>query len=251
MFRFLACVSTLLYVSDALPTLTSVARPEPRAIRSSALPNTLSNIDGLIGGILNNGQDEAEDLTSAFYALLQELDQVVPTAAPTSVADLAALLNKVANANPENLIDSIATLVLNSLGPESLEGVFGEFSTGSNSESNVNPREPLAPIYPSVMTGDAPYNIDEATLRAAIYIPDSFTYGKKPPVILVPGTGLKGGLNFEPNLGKLLPNEDHADPLWLNVPGWQLENVPWNSVSAQLMILYRCHAITKILSRNL
>ena len=175
-------------------------------------------------------QDQTEDLTSSLSALLQQLDEIVPSPAPTSIEDVASILESIAGAEPTALVESVVTLVTNGLGPDSLEGVLQQYSTGSNSENNVNTREPPTAVYPALGDQDAPYSISEEVLRGAIHIPDTFTYGQKPPVILVPGTATKGGFAYEPNLAKLLPQEEYADPLWLNIPGWLLESVPWNSV---------------------
>jgi hypothetical protein len=77
---------------------------------------------------------------------------------------------------------------------------------------------------------DAPYSIAESQLRAAIQIPSTFTYGKKPPVILVPGTGSTGCFTFTGNFMKLLSGRSYADPVWLNIPDYQLDDVQDNSV---------------------
>lgn len=93
-------------------------------------------------------------------------------------------------------------------------------SDENNSFENVNTLSPRVPIYPSKASGDAPYTISEAQLRAAIKIPTSFQYGKsgKTPVILVHGTGQTGAVNFLTNVGKLLVASDFADIVWLNIP---------------------------------
>ena len=209
----------------ALPAVSSPTL-EDRA------PQLLGGLTDLVGGLLDRVQDQTEDLTSSVSALLQQLDEIVPSPAPTSIEDVISILQSAAGAEPTALVQSVMTRVTNGLGPDSLEGVLQQYSTGSNSENNVNTREPATPVYPQLDVLDAPYSISEEVLRGAIHIPDTFTYGQKPPVILVPGTATKGGFAYEPNLAKLLPQEDYADPLWLNIPGWLLESVPWNSVSS-------------------
>ncbi|KAB5535187.1 hypothetical protein GE09DRAFT_1250252 [Coniochaeta sp. 2T2.1] len=91
--------------------------------------------------------------------------------------------------------------------------------TSLGSTNNNKPRNPKTAIYPQKSESDAPYSIPEASLRSAIFIPSTFTYGQKPPLIFVPGTGVYGGELFAPNLLKLLSDSPHADPVWLNVPG--------------------------------
>ncbi|KAK7182305.1 hypothetical protein DPSP01_002392 [Paraphaeosphaeria sporulosa] len=238
-------IAALFSPINALPASSSYSAPAP----VSRAPGLLGLTDGLgkvVDGLLDRIHDETEELTTAVLALLQQLDEVVPTATPTSIEDVATILKGIAGAEPTTFIESVVSLAKNGLGPGSFEGVFKQYSAGSNSENNVNEREPSKKLYPSAGDNDAPYSIDEETLRAAIYIPDTFTYGEKPPVILVPGTATKGGLCYEANLAKLLTKEDYADPLWLNIPGWLLESAPWNSE----FVAYAINYIADITSQN-
>ncbi|KFY31732.1 hypothetical protein V493_00814 [Pseudogymnoascus sp. VKM F-4281 (FW-2241)] len=104
-------------------------------------------------------------------------------------------------------------------------------TTGVDSSSNKNTVNPAIPIYPRKASGDAPYSVDENTLRSAIYIPSTFQYGKtgKQPVLLVPGTTLPGGTSYSNAFGKLLAASSYADPVWLNIPGYSLGDVQVNS----------------------
>ncbi|OBT82604.1 hypothetical protein VE02_07977 [Pseudogymnoascus sp. 03VT05] len=97
-------------------------------------------------------------------------------------------------------------------------------TTGVNSANNKNTINPATAIYPKKAAGDAPYSVDENTLRSAIYIPSTFQYGKtgKQPVLLVPGTSLPGGVSYSNAFGKLLAASSYADPVWLNIPGYSL-----------------------------
>lgn len=54
---------------------------------------------------------------------------------------------------------------------------------------NNNARTPAQPVYPKKSPSDAPYDVTEAKLRSAIFIPPGFTYGKKKPTLFIPGTG--------------------------------------------------------------
>ena len=78
----------------------------------------------------------------------------------------------------------------------------------------------------------------EATLRAAIYIPSGFTYGTKPPVILFPGTGATGYGTFVGNFIPLLQASSWADPVWVNVPGFLLNDAQTNAEYAAYAINY-------------
>ncbi|EKG19465.1 hypothetical protein MPH_03329 [Macrophomina phaseolina MS6] len=53
----------------------------------------------------------------------------------------------------------------------------------------------------------------------------------KPPAVLVPGTGAKGGETFGSNFIPLLTGVDYADPVWLNIPGFMLDDAQVNSTS--------------------
>lgn len=97
---------------------------------------------------------------------------------------------------------------------------------------------PSKTIFPTKASGDAPYSLTEAELRAAIYIPSSFTYGTKTPVIFVPGTASYGGINFASNLRKLLTGVSYADPVWLNIPGASLGDIQVNSEYVAYAINY-------------
>jgi hypothetical protein len=101
---------------------------------------------------------------------------------------------------------------------------------GPNSAVNINPA-PKTVVYPKAGASDAPYNVLEISLRGAIYIPSTFTYGKKPPVILFPGTGATGYTSFAGNFIKTLTNVNYADPVWVNVPGFLDGDAQVNAVN--------------------
>lgn len=60
---------------------------------------------------------------------------------------------------------------------------------------------------------------------------DTFTFGQKPPVVLVPGTGSKGCETYSSNFIKLFQGVAYADPVWLNIPGFLLDDAQNNAVS--------------------
>ena len=86
-------------------------------------------------------------------------------------------------------------------------------------------------IYPSKSRKDPSYSVWEFELRKAIKIPVTFTFGEKPPVILVPGTGSTGFLTYVGNYLKLLANVPYADPVWLDIPDFLLDDAQKNAVS--------------------
>lgn len=82
----------------------------------------------------------------------------------------------------------------------------------------MNDPVPSEKSFYNNVDGNAPFSVDEETLRAAIYIPSGFTWGEMQPVIMSPGTGAYGYVNFASNMGKLLATTDYADPVYLNIP---------------------------------
>lgn len=127
-----------------------------------------------------------------------------------------------ASPTPSNSLESAAELVENSFSIPDLGNVLSGLTTGANSPVNINLKNPDDTIYPKKWSDDAPYSQSEAALRQQIHIPSTFTYGKVPPIILVPGTGAIGGENFETNFIKLFTGSSFADPVWINPPTYQL-----------------------------
>jgi len=126
------------------------------------------------------------------------LENIVPLPSPTSVEQAASRLQSAyAAAAPTSFFQSAAIIIQQGLASNDLASIAAGFNAeqGSNSFNN-NPHNPTKSIYPKKAQGDAPYQQTEAKLRQHIYIPPGFTFGKKPPVILVPGTGERGGGNF-------------------------------------------------------
>ena len=109
--------------------------------------------------------------------------------------------------------------------------------TGDNSEINVNLKNPSPAAYPKAGPSDAPYDLSEAELRAAIHIPPTFKYGTgAQPIILVPGTGDTGYTTFDGNYIPL--GSSIGDPVWLNIPGYLLNDEQTNSEYVAYAINY-------------
>ncbi|KAJ5323065.1 hypothetical protein N7452_011354 [Penicillium brevicompactum] len=94
-----------------------------------------------------------------------------------------------------------------------------------NSYTNTNP-PPNTPIYPK-SPQDAPYDIPEPNLLAALYIPPSFTCTKT-PILLVPGTADPAGTTFSFSYSKLLQTNT-TTPVWINVPNVSLSDIQDNA----------------------
>lgn len=178
--------------------------------------------------------------SSSASSTLSSLTSASPTvAAPTAASQLNAGLQAIYTATSANFANQVASQVAAGLvGPtgtslggivESLYGPNPLLPTGENSITNNNPRNPATAIYPKKAASDASYSLTESQLRAALYIPPTFTYGAKTPVLFVPGTASYGGSAFRSNLRKLLTNVPYADPVWLNIPGASLGDIQVNS----------------------
>jgi hypothetical protein len=241
------------------PIAEPKAAPAPTAAPSFDDAATLEERQ-LLGGLLNglNGAVNGliEDINSAVAAkdpsaINSALVKIKPAARPTDVPDCFHRASKVW-ASPTGRTDiyaAIATQVAVGLGPL-LDGTLntaltGGLPVGENSINNNNP-EPLTEIYPQKDSKDAPYSLSEDALRNAIFIPPSFEYGTKRPVIMVPGTASYGGSNFGNNLRKLLNGQPWADPVWLNIPGAMLGDAQVNSE----YIAYAINYISSISTKN-
>lgn len=71
-----------------------------------------------------------------------------------------------------------------------------------------------------------------------MYFPAAFTWGKKQPVLMNPGTGTTGVLALSANIGKLLSQGDIADPVYLNVPNNLLNDIQINAEYVAYAIQY-------------
>jgi hypothetical protein len=203
---------------------------EERQLFSNLLPGLLPGVLNLVGGLLKDV--DAAVASGDATRVLSDLKSIVPTARPTDIKGVFSQQSKIW-ASPTTRTDffaAVATQVANGL---ILDGTLntainGGLPVGENSINNNNPA-PRNNIYPKKNGNDAPYRLSEFDLRKAIYIPAGFTYGAKPPVIFVPGTGAYGGANFANNLRKLLTGTSYADPVWLNIPGAMLADAQQNA----------------------
>lgn len=217
----------------------AAAAPKPSPVVAERASSTsqapITNQDQLtkaINGFIADGQDLAmggQELAGIFNA-------IVPVASPTSIPDMLTKLGQTYPGNFTNLFQSGGEIFLNSFSPAD----FAQIAAGEsidNSYSNFqNP--PVAGIYPKKGANDAPYDLSESQLRNAIYFPPGFTYGKVRPLIMIPGTGVYAGQNFAPNAGKLFAGSSYADPVYLNIPGAQLNDIQTNAEYVAYAINY-------------
>jgi hypothetical protein len=124
---------------------------------------------------------------------------------------------------------------------QSMHGTNREHqSPFTNSYQNSNRPVPILKTFYNTIPGNAPFSVPEAQLRAAMYIPPTFTWGQKQPILMAPGTGATGSINFQSNMGKLLSQESYADPVYLNIPGELLSDAQVNAeyIAYALQYLY-------------
>jgi hypothetical protein len=254
---------SILSSSLAAPTAEPVAAPVPAPAPSledavaleerQILGGLLGGLSGVVTGLIGSVQSAAtaKDAAGVNAALVK----IVAPNRPSNLADAQARASKVW-ASPTGRTDiypAIASQVAFGLGPL-LDGTLttvlnGGLPVGENNINNNNPPagQVLWPRKKSPdAVGDASYSISETELRKAIFIPPSFTYGSKRPVIMVPGTASYGGTNFANNLRKLLNGKNYADPVWLNVPGAMLGDAQLNSE----YIAYAINYISAVCKQN-
>lgn len=164
---------------------------------------------------------------------------------PSSVDDAKSKLMAICGngKKPSNVFDFSASLVSSGLVTDSVAAITKEVLgvlTGENSHNNDNP-EPPTPVYPQKATSDAPYSLDETALRGAIFIPSDFDTKDKAgqqPIVLLPGTGNTGFITFQGNYIKLLQADSRFNPVWVNIPGYLLDDAQTNAEYAAYAINY-------------
>ncbi|KAF4998698.1 hypothetical protein FGRMN_3024 [Fusarium graminum] len=216
-------------------------------------PNTKLDERGLIGGVLNVVDNTLSKTVIGLLGSLRNaldsgdrdktldiLKKLEPTSKPKNVKEASSVLKIVANSKPKDIVEYSARLIANGIFFGDTLDLF-EYAKGlatpENGSNNKN-RNPSNAVYPNVLECDAPYTVPEAKLRAAIYIPDTFTWGDKPPVILFPGTGSTGFTTFRGNLIPLLTGVEWADPVWVNVPELLLGDAQVNAEYAAYALNY-------------
>lgn len=236
------------YYLCLLAVASSIVRSAP-----SPLPggNTVEerqlNLDGLTG-VLNNINHAAQTAADPFAAMLKILKGIKPAKKPESIEEVKSMLSSAkSKKNPRGYFEQSAALISNGLASNDLEGIIAGFTTENNPVNLLNPVLPAAKaVYPKKQAGDAPYSLTEQQLRQQIFIPSDFTYGDKPPVILIPGTGERGGNTYSGNMRKLLRDNPNADPVLLNYPGYGLDDAQVNAET----VAYSMNYISALTNRN-
>ncbi|ENH64977.1 Lipase B [Fusarium oxysporum f. sp. cubense race 1] len=198
---------------------------------NNALAVTASGLLDELGDALNKGDREKT---------LDTLQKLKATKKPKNVGEASSITKKVAKSEPDNIVEYSARLIANGIVSGSTDDILG-YAQGlgsvENGNNNQNPDPPKS-VFPRAASCDAPYTVSENKLRSAIYIPDTFTYGKKLPVILFPGTGSTGYTAFRGSFIPLLTGVDWADPVWVNVPELLLGDAQVNAEYAAYALNY-------------
>ena len=245
------------------PVPTTPAHLEER--QTGLVGELLGVVDDVLGIAVSNLNGVFSDVaagkivgTAGWSSIQSALRPVTATTTQTNVASAISTLSAIHSAQPSaNLYQFLAALVAEGLTVDSandalnfVDGVL----TGENNMNNVyveksvmnersgslisRNRAPSTAVYPQKACGDAPYSVDEGTLRGAIYIPSGFTYGAKPPVILMPGTGNTGYITYQGNFIQTLTGSNYADPVWVNVPGYLLGDAQVNAEFVSVIDLW-------------
>ncbi|KAF9886012.1 hypothetical protein FE257_012068 [Aspergillus nanangensis] len=147
-------------------------------------------------------------------------------------------------------IPEAASMVASSglVSSEILSFLNGFLNQSLNSIHNENQASSNIDIYPLKSEADAPYSVREDDLRAAIHIPNSFSYGKngKKPLILVPGTAIPAGTTYHFNFAKFGNAVPTADVVWVNIPGSSFSDAQVNAE----YVAYAIHYISSISNAN-
>ncbi|KAG9825564.1 alpha/beta-hydrolase, partial [Aureobasidium melanogenum] len=226
------------------PTTTAIASLEDRDLIGD-LTGATNDLLGDVVGDINNALSEvgAGKIvgTQAWSTISSALCQVTATATQTNAASAISQLSSIHAAKPSaNLYEFVAAVAAEGLTANTVNDLLGfvdGLATGENSMSNVNLQAPKNTIYPR-KGSDPKYSVTESSLRSAIYIPPSFTGGKVQPVILMPGTGATGYFTYIGNYIPLLTGSSYADPVWLNIPGYLLNDAQTNAEYAAYAINY-------------
>ncbi|KAI7621087.1 hypothetical protein KC346_g3814, partial [Hortaea werneckii] len=254
----LAVTGSLIKAGFSLPPTTSTR--DPGLDERGLLGGVTGTVDDVVGGLadgdligvvgdaLDNLQEIGQDASSVggLGGVVSQLTSIRPTATPSSQEQAMSQVSAVfqASPTPNNIFAAAGRLVADGLTGDDAESILDFIEgglTGQNSENNNNPRNPPNSIYPKAQQDDAPYDLSEDNLRGVIYIPPNFQYGRSgapQPLILVPGTGNTGFTTFQGNLIPLLQGSTVADPVWLNIPDYLLNDVQTNAEYVAYAINY-------------
>ncbi|KAF2168436.1 hypothetical protein M409DRAFT_65422 [Zasmidium cellare ATCC 36951] len=206
---------------------------------AAAHPSPVIERRDFIGSVVSGLGADATNVAKVASAFLDGVEATVPTATISTFPQATSALTNVFTKG-RNFLDTIPSLIEAGFDPNDIPSIIEGYSPADNSINNIDP-PPNKKIYPESSPSDPAYSLPESTLLGSIHIPNTFTYGTKPPVILFPGTGVPGGITFAYTYARLLAKLPYADPLWLNIPDSSLND-------AQLTAEHAAYAINYIAS---
>ena len=223
------CLFHAVLTAAAPHPVPTVATP----VEARAAAATTDHASSILSSLGSSTTDTAV-VISAFESALRA---ATPTATQTDANAAASTLASLA-ASETNLFNFAIDLIEDGFVSSDEEAILGGASPAENSYNNTNNPTATCSIYPQRTSSDAPYDLPESSLREAVYFPSTFTFGQKPPVILFPGTAEPAGLTYADNYGKLLAQESYADPLWVNIPEFSLNDAQTTAEYASYAINY-------------
>jgi len=203
-------------------------------------------ITQIVGQPVNTTSGLGSNATDFFSSIESDLQSLTVEAAPSTIEEAFSRLSSIFDGKELTIFETAAQLIslgLSSLDWDGVQNYIEGLVSGLASSSNVNSREPVNAVYPKASTDDAPYSFTENELRGAIYIPQTFRYGVSDapqPILLVGGTGNPGYVTFIGTYIPLLQNVETSfgDPVWLNIPGYELEDLQRNAEYVAYAINY-------------
>ncbi|GAB1737524.1 hypothetical protein NU219Hw_g1835t1 [Hortaea werneckii] len=226
---FLAIAGSLIKAGFSLPPTTS--SNDPGLDERGLLDGITGTVDdivgdltdgdliGVVGDALDSLQDIGQDASSVggLGGVVSQLTSIRPTATPSSQEQAMSQISAVfqASPTPNNIFAAAGRLVADGLTGDDAESILDFIEgglTGENSENNDNPRNPQTSIYPKAQQDDAPYDLSEDELR--------------------------GFTTFQGNLIPLLQGSTVGDPVWLNIPGYLLNDIQTNAEYVAYAINY-------------
>ncbi|KAJ5373508.1 hypothetical protein N7517_005514 [Penicillium concentricum] len=159
----------------------------------------------------------------------------------STIEEGISVLSSIPQTNKQTILQRAIDIVSLGLVPTTIIDILNGITNHEiNSIANNNTKDPSPRIHPTKSSNDAPYDIPEANLRSAIYIPPTFSYGKnnKTPVLLVPGTADPAGSTYYFNYAKIFAANPHTDPVWVNIPGNSLGDIQSNAEYVAYAINY-------------
>jgi len=206
----------------------------------------ICSVTQIVGQPVDTTSDLGTNITEYFSSVKTDLESLTAEAAPSNIEEAFSRLSDIFDGKNLTVFETAAQLISSGLSSLSLDAVpdyIDGLVSGLASSSNANSREPLVAVYPKASTDDAPYSFAENELRSAIYIPETFQYGVSgapQPILLVGGTGNPGYVTFVGTYIPLLQNVETSfgDPVWLNIPGYELDDLQKNAEYVAYAINY-------------